>query len=1017
MDPATVRILALFSTLVVSAEAKPPYAPTQVLSTASVCTDATSVCRGRDVALILTSSSQLVAFDYGSGDEFEAGSKLRVVSSEVPFQRARAFGAARAADGELLVVAGDCRRLGSAPQVWSFDAADEERGWVRKITSGGEADFGPPLLLGATLAFSSTLAPVMDRPSIYSYGGMCSDDDDEGEGQDWQASGNYSKTMRRFTPDGEEGYIVGTAAASAPRTALAGFSLTALPPSATNISGTVTQRASYVLLGGHTRSAFINMSTAAVWSLPEEAWTYVGISTASPSSTAPDSRSGHTAVLSADGRDVVVLGGWVGDVNTAAMPQMVVLRRGGNGAYSEWRWIVPESQPDAADGVFGHGAALVPGNVMLVYGGRRVGGGGGGGGLGEEEMGLRFLNLSSMEWLSSYRHVSDAGPRHRARPSAPELTGSAPNVRRLGLGLGLGLGLALLLALILGLCAWLLHRRRRRRQRRQRRRNLDNSVTTSNNAKRIFDTAWRRNTDPSAYTSLPIRKPLPATAAETTTRFDAFVSPPGVIHPILEEVDEEDHHHSLLTPDEDSLEDPFATPSVGLERPLTRTRLDPEVREWVTDVDATDGLLSRYGQHQQQQQHHLHHHHHHQHQQHQLQRQTRASPPRRRDGSSSPEPPRSGSLLTAAALLSTGGEVENSNNNNNNSPSSSSYNTARSGGFPALQAEAPGLLLGPRSSSSDDYSPSASPTKPRSPPRRSWFGSLRRVFSVSGTESSSPSPAPLTRPSLDRAASDMDRPLGGVGELLRRRQGRLDWDDEDEERAQTGEWDIERAAEQRLVQVMFTVPRERLRVVNGGEDDDEGGEETLLHRPQVAELIDPDRASPEPEVDLPPPQRGAAASSSRASSWRLSTAAVLTAEAVTLERPRTRVLQMVDTIESRGSSPARQPDLSRGASGKGEGRNSGLWSRDEAQHDSLVHQDELMVRETNPEEEDGDEPMIRNSSLERQNQLQQDTSTEPQQSSRHRNEPHLRTSSPAGQDEPQPQSSTHQQHQQRHEPE
>ncbi|RDA84704.1 hypothetical protein CP532_2767 [Ophiocordyceps camponoti-leonardi (nom. inval.)] len=828
--------------------ARIPYAPVQILTSTTSCADATAVCRGRDVALVLT-GRKLLALDYGTGATFEAdnGSQLRVVTPDLPFSSSSAFGAARAADGSLVVVAGDCRSR-TPPQVWTLDPDDDGKGWVRKAVSGGEGsgegEVAPPLALGATLAFSSTLAPVMERPSIYSYGGMCVDDGDDHDDGGWQAQGQYSKTMRRLTPDEHDGYVVGTAAASAPREALAGFSLTALPGSATNISGTVTQRASYVLLGGHTRQAFINMSTAAVWSLPEEAWSYVGVAA---SSAQPDSRSGHTAVLSADGRDLVILGGWVGDTSTAAKPQLLLLRRGASGAYSSWRWSVPERQPE--EDLFGHGAALLPGNVMMVYGGRTV--------TSQDERGLRFLNLSSLEWLPSYRHLTDvhsSSSPDSSQAAAPDLAGSNPSLRRLALGLGLGLGLALLLGLVIALCAW------RRKKKRIRRGDV------------LIDPSVR-------YASL-VRKPLPA-----ETRFDAFVSSaPGAIHPIPEADEDEmgyhdDHHHRRdqqhqqhhnqpVTPTSEVLSDPFATPPV-----VFRSRSQRH----------EDDVQGHHYFHQQQQSH---------------QYQGRVSP--EADGS-----------------LSSG-----------------SYNTARSGGFTALQAEAPGLLLGSRS---DDGVGGVSPSKSRRSPRRSWFGSLRRVFSVSGTSSSSSYAAAATgaggsmtaaamaptRPSFDRAASDfLDQPRL-VDELLRRRQGRLDWehdvddghahvddyDDYDGARGGAGEWDIERAAEQRLVQVMFTVPRERLRVVNGMEEDEAGDEEgggggggsgggqLVLHQPQVAELVDPGSSEQE---------QGRRASTDN-SSWRLSTAAVLTAEAVTLARPpRTRVLQMVDSIESRSNSPARQ---------------------------------------------------------------------------------------------------------------
>jgi hypothetical protein len=66
---------------------------------------------------------------------------------------------------------------------------------------------------------------------------------------------------------------------------------------------------------------------------------------------------------------------------------------------------------------------------------------------------------------------------------------------------------------------------------------------------------------------------------------------------------------------------------------------------------------------------------------------------------------------------------------------------------------------------------------------------------------------------------------------LRSRRGARDWNVEDEEEEAElqrpsapdgeleGEWDVERASENRVVQLMFTVPRQRLRVVNADEAD------------------------------------------------------------------------------------------------------------------------------------------------------------------------------------------------------
>ena len=68
--------------------------------------------------------------------------------------------------------------------------------------------------------------------------------------------------------------------------------------------------------------------------------------------------------------------------------------------------------------------------------------------------------------------------------------------------------------------------------------------------------------------------------------------------------------------------------------------------------------------------------------------------------------------------------------------------------------------------------------------------------------------------------------------LWQKRQGARDWDVEggpsriersdgyNTKEAEEEEWDVESAVERRVVQVMFTVPKEKLRVVNRGPDGD-----------------------------------------------------------------------------------------------------------------------------------------------------------------------------------------------------
>lgn len=190
--------------------------------------------------------------------------------------------------------------------------------------------------------------------------------------------------------------------------------------------------------------------------------------------------------------------------------------------------------------------------------------------------------------------------------------------------------------------------------------------------------------------------------------------------------------------------------------------------------------------------------------------------------------------------------------------------------------------------------------------------------------------------------------MGPGGRLLKRKQGREAWDGdggEDED-----EWDVERAVEQRLVQIMFTVPKERLRVVNaeiereeeavfvdpekeeGYRDEDEedegeyerqyrggrhGGdvekeamrveEESRREEEMRREEKGDDAVVRETMLELPVQHHDAA---HLPRTPVTPAASIHTAEAVTLERPlKTKVLQMVESIESlsRNGSPSSSP--------------------------------------------------------------------------------------------------------------
>ena len=181
-----------------------------------------------------------------------------------------------------------------------------------------------------------------------------------------------------------------------------------------------------------------------------------------------------------------------------------------------------------------------------------------------------------------------------------------------------------------------------------------------------------------------------------------------------------------------------------------------------------------------------------------------------------------------------------------NSPpgTANSYATAATS-FQQLQAEGEALLghqIAP-----EDSSPTRSQSR-----ARGWMGGIRRVLTGSeripwqsqGNNDSTAS-SPTKHAYIDQGLPRRAASTGGM--FWQKRQGAKDWDVEQTrqeasstmvrgEEGNEEEWDVESAVERRVVQVMFTVPRERLRVVNKGPDGD--GESVLSA--EVQETVDED---------------------------------------------------------------------------------------------------------------------------------------------------------------------------------
>lgn len=749
----------------------------------------------------------------------------------------------------------------------------------------------------------------------------------------------------------------------------------------------MTQQENFVLLGGHTQTAFLNMSQIAIWSMPEESWSFVTVSpstsngntelTVKSTVSSVDSRSGHTTVLSEDGTSLIVYGGWVGDVGTAADPQLAILRLGsGFGGEGNWQWTVPSEQP-SGNAVYGHGATILPGNVMMIAGGYEISGGNS---KRQTSTQARFWNATSMSWIQDYTNPSYVAAIAKQKADA---VNSSSKSKNLGLGVGLGVGLFLVIVALAVFCCY---SRKVRRNREMQEDSMDPSsghgaaVYTPrgmqereggnfpwissgwNNRSRDTTVAPGYDSDaapgyenlnsgvhglgyngqyPAAPKQIP-RKPLHSRNArgsyQPTPNYDFnaannhgranSLGTAGPIHPIYEADEEEQSRKSVEAlafagasgagpSDRKRYSDPFKDPlgqqPVGMpfrsnsmaETDISHRSREREIQEWVSDWAAAESLMnSQMRSHS---------------------NAGRISPTRRaqliaastissmsgdedsgrtasnlseqsvavssisisRSGSSSQSRSRTNSLrgfittamspFSAAAASSTAPSTVLAPAYDRNQPvpksagsTSSSFNTAHTS-FHPLQVEGETLLAPPSHWDSGQSSPTRSePETPGSPSKNkgafivraragnSWLGSIRRAI-IGQPEHDDHDFQSV--PSRDNSPIRIDygqgnqprRTVSAGATLLRRKQGKSDWEDSALE-SPTGQgsrsntfgndikpnshrgstmttmtsvttddeedWDIEQAVQNRVVQVMFTVPKEKLRVVNHDVRDD-----------------------------------------------------------------------------------------------------------------------------------------------------------------------------------------------------
>ncbi|KAI9829103.1 MAG: hypothetical protein M1832_000126 [Thelocarpon impressellum] len=423
------------------------------------------------------------------------------VSASLPFlddEDPTAFTPMRDVRGNINVYAGSCSSKSGPASVWAFGAGEKtggERAWTQRRRDAIQPNVDDVLsgsnFLASGVAFSSSMDSEGGISGLYVFGGMCPDDD--ALSSSWTSAANYSNSLLIFKPsatDGRSGsYDVGVSRGRGPPVAEAGFSLTPLLPSILKSpDGAEDQQQNFVLLGGHTKEAFINMSQVALLSLPEESWSFLPVAPPSTKGTTElairrspaevEPRSGHTAVMTSDGKKIVMFGGWVGDVNNPADPQLAILELGdGYGGDGEWRWIVPDQTGSGlapGEGIFGHAAALLPGDVMMVVGGYSIQAEGAKAKRADPALTSKhhFFNVTSHSWISGYAHPSStAGPANGSdAPAETEAAKSGPlstTPKKIAFGTGLVVGLAVVVGAVLAWWFCLRGVKRRRHQERE----------------------------------------------------------------------------------------------------------------------------------------------------------------------------------------------------------------------------------------------------------------------------------------------------------------------------------------------------------------------------------------------------------------------------------------------------------------------------------------------------------------------------------------------------------------------
>ena len=594
-----------------------PYIPTRLYSTTIQDTPFVYVL---DPPSPDTPAGRLRVFITSSS--FPASSPVtRAPSTSLPFaspDTGSAFTSSLDPNGSLNVLVGDCSKGASGASLWVFTPSlkdgNIQGAWSRQAVnpntiSGAAAQIGVNYL-AASISFTATST---HNASIYTFAGMCPFENSTDE--DWVSNAAYSNQLLILDHDQASEYDFELGSGRGQPISEAGFSITSLQPSFSEAGdGNKAISQNFLLLGGHTHDAFINMSQVALFSLPQASWTFLPVTDQSQKSDLRsrqesqqvEPRSGHTSLLSSDGSKILMFGGWVGDVSTPADPQLSMLNVGsGYGGDGDWEWTTAPVQPPwpgGVAGIYGHGATMLNGDIMMITGGWTI----------SSEMGHKgkrdatpkvntqnlLYNVTSGNWVQNYV------PPSAQRSSSSGYHGGLLATKPQKVGLGVGLTLGILVIVIAALVGWLVSKRFRNKLRQREEELREKEIEDLHKFDSHYDPSdmtmyrddgpyqrptsiWDGRNSPGAYgRQAPNIWPNDSVRAADRTGLDLDIPSPqrglrrsmagrqmhsgrgvderrvsrgsGVIHPIAE-TDEEEQQTKAVTPSS-QLEDPFKDP-------------------------------------------------------------------------------------------------------------------------------------------------------------------------------------------------------------------------------------------------------------------------------------------------------------------------------------------------------------------------------------------------------------------------------------------------------------------------